>query len=179
LKFKGLLSGALKLQVLCFSVLKFCIEALGFLIKCIEVLCWGSKYSTLVRWTSLGSLVNLCVETLHWNSKLSSLVHWSFVLKLQVFYSSALKLRMWSFTLKFQGLWSTCVLKLCIVVLSFLFWCIQAWRFLVGCVEILCWNYRVSGWPSKCLKVCVEVMHHSSTVFRIYVLKHHIRLLMF
>jgi hypothetical protein len=117
-------------------VFKLCVEVPSSLLWCIEASCWNP----------LGSLVNLCVETLCWSSRLFALVNWSFVLRFQVFYYGALKF---------------CVLKLCVEVLGFLLLCVKAWRSLVKCVEVLCWNYKASNWPSRCF----EGLHWSSTSF--------------
>jgi len=68
------------------------------------------------------------------------------VLKLQVLYFGALK---------FQGLWSTCLLKLCV----------ETTRPLVGLLGVL--------------KVSIEIMHHPSLVFQTFVLKLHITSSMF
>ncbi len=109
----------------------------------LQVLCFGAlKLQSL--WSTC--VLKLCIKVLHfllwwvealcWSSKFFALVRWSFVLRLQVLCFGALKL---------QSLWSTCVLKLCIKVLHFLLWWVEALCWGSKFFALVCWSSKVFG----------------------------------
>ncbi len=135
--------------------MKLCIEAPGFLFKCIEALCWSSKLFFLVCWSFTLKLLGVS----------SQLVCWSFVLRFKVLCFGAL--------------------KICVEAPSSLFWCVEALRSLVNlCVETLCWNYKASSWHSRCFEgfrwsyassivsvsnLSIEASHYIVNVLTLYV----------
>ncbi len=161
-------SVVLKLQLLCSNVLKLYIEIPRFLVKCVEALCWGSKFSTLV----------------HWNFTLKSprvsgqLVCWNFALKFQALYFGALKIcvevprslvNLWvevlrwssrlmcSCALKLEGLWSG-VLKLRVETTRPLIGLLHALRVCIELLHHYCWCFEPFHWSFTSSCQCFKTL---------------------